>query len=345
MSGRIAIVFDEANFIPALPRFRLTALPTPLDRASRLEARLRAEGGRPPRIYIKRDDLLSLAMGGNKIRNLEFSIGAAIKAGATDVVTLGRAQSNHCRLTAAACAKAGLRAHLVMSGARPRVSTGNLLLSELLGAQIHFTGADDRVHRDAMARAIAEVITRDGGHPHVVPVGGSDARGAVGHALAALEIARQLDEIGERFDAIALATATGGTQAGMIAGLRKLGLKTKVHGLSVHRTADEAGAVVHRLAEEVASLLDAGGIDPASVRTDDSQIGAGYGVPSSAGEAAVKLLARTEGLLADPVYTGKALAGLLAMMRGGRFEEDATVVFIHTGGTPALFADLPSTSM
>ena len=338
-------MFDETNLIPELPRFRLTALPTPLDRALRLEARLRAEGARPPRMYIKRDDLLSLAMGGNKIRNLEFSIGAAIEAGATDIVTLGRAQSNHCLLTAAACAKAGLRAHLVMSGARPRVSTGNLLLSELLGAQIHFTGADDRVHRDAMARAIAEVITRDGGHPHVVPVGGSDAHGAVGHALAALEIARQLDEIGEGFDAIVLATATGGTQAGMIAGLRKLGLETVVHAFSVHRSADEAAVVVHQLAEEVARLTGAGGIDPALVRIDDSQIGAGYGVPSSAGRTAVELLARTEGLLADPVYTGKALAGLLAMIRADGFEEDAAVVFIHTGGTPALFADLPSVSM
>ncbi len=338
-------MFDETNFIPALPRFRLTALPTPLDRAVRLEARLRSEGGRPPRIYIKRDDLLSLAMGGNKIRNLEFSIGAAIEAGATDVVTLGRAQSNHCRLTAAACAKAGLRAHLVMSGARPRVSTGNLLLSELLGAQIHFTGADDRVHRDAMARAVAEVITRDGGRPHVVPVGGSDARGAIGHALAALEIARQLGETDEHLDAIALATATGGTQAGLIAGLRQLGLDAAVHGFSVHRRADEAAGEVHRLAEEVARLMGAGGIDRASVRIDDSQLGAGYGVPSAAGQAAIDLLARTEGLLADPVYTGKALAGLLAMIRAGRFEEDAAVVFIHTGGTPALFADLPATSM
>jgi len=338
-------VFDETNFAPALPRFRLTALPTPLDRAVRLEARLRSEGARPPRIYIKRDDLLSLAMGGNKIRNLEFSIGAAIEAGATDVVTLGRAQSNHCRLTAAACAKAGLRAHLVLSGARPRVSTGNLLLSELLGAQIHFTGADDRVHRDAMARAIAEVITRDGGRPHVVPVGGSDARGAIGNALAALEIARQLGEIDERLDAIALATATGGTQAGLIAGLRRLGLDAAVHGFSVHKRADEAIGEVHRLAEEVARLMGAGGIDRASVQIDDSQLGAGYGVPTSAGQAAIDLLARTEGLLADPVYTGKALAGLLAMIRAGRFEEDAAVAFIHTGGTPALFADLPATSM
>ena len=307
------------------------------------EEALRIGGARPPRIYIKRDDLLSLALGGNKIRNLEFSLGAAIEGSATDVITMGRAQSNHCRLTAAACARAGLRAHLVMSGERPPVARGNLLLSELLGASVHFTGTDDRAVRELTAARIAQDIVSRGDRPLVLPVGGSDARGAVGHVVAALEIARQCDEIGEQPAAIVLATATGGTQAGLVAGLRKLDSGAAVHGFSVHRPAHEATSDVRRLATDVAALIGAGRIDENAIFMDDSPLGAGYGVPSAAGQAAITLLARTEGLAADPVYTGKALAGLLAMIHEGRFAEASAVVFIHTGGTPALFADLPAT--
>ncbi len=337
-------MIDETNLVRDLPRLRLTALPTPLDRAERLEEALSAADARPPRIYIKRDDLLSLALGGNKVRNLEFSLGAAIADGATDVVTMGRAQSNHCRLTAAACARTGLRAHLVMSGGRTAVARGNLLLSELLGAAVHFTGTEERLARDAAAERICEEIVSRGGKPVILPVGGSDPRGAVGHAVAAVEIAHQCDEIGENPDALVLATATGGTQAGLVTGFRALHYPVAVHGFSVHKPGKEASRDVRRLAQEVAALIGAGTLDGDAIRVDDSELGPGYGAPSDGGQAAVTLLARAEGLVADPVYTGKALAGLIAMISNGRLVESSSVVFIHTGGTPALFADLAAPS-
>jgi 1-aminocyclopropane-1-carboxylate deaminase/D-cysteine desulfhydrase-like pyridoxal-dependent ACC family enzyme len=338
-------VIDEPNFAGGFPRVRLAALPTPLERAVRLEAALRDEGGRPPLLYIKRDDLLGLALGGNKIRNLEFSLGAAIADGATDIVTVGRAQSNHCRLTAAACAKVGLRAHLVMTGARPAVAQGNLLLSELFGASVLFCGADDRAARETMAERVCEEIVGRGGRPVLLPVGGSDARGAIGHAVLAHELVVQCDAAGERAVAIVLATATGGTQAGLLAGFHRAGGETRVIGFSVHKPATESRADVLALGREVARMIGSAAAGDGDVIVDDSQLGAGYGVPSAAGNAAVAMLARTEGIAADPVYTGKALAGVLAMTRAGSFNERECVVFIHTGGTPASFADLPATSL
>jgi 1-aminocyclopropane-1-carboxylate deaminase/D-cysteine desulfhydrase-like pyridoxal-dependent ACC family enzyme len=330
-------VIDAPNFADALPRFRLTELPMPIDRALGLEELLRSEGLRPPRIFIKRDDLLRLALGGNKIRNLEFSIGAALAAGATDVVTVGRAQSNHCRLTAAACSKAGLQAHLVMTGTRPGTTAGNLLLSELMGAHIVFTGSDDRAEREAVARhAIAE-IERAGRMAHYVPVGGSDPAGAVGHALAAAELVAQMHAAEETLDAIVLATATGGTQAGMLAGLRAIGVDVPLYGFAVNKPAAETAADVRSLAQEVARLIGCDTIDEKTVLVDDSQLGSGYGMETAAGTQATRLLARTEGLVLDRVYTAKAFAGLLAMLRASHSEPGRGVVFIHTGGAPVLF--------
>lgn len=327
------------------PRVRLTALPSPLQRAERLEAALREGGSRPPRLYIKRDDLLSLAFGGNKIRNLEFALGAAIAAGATDVITGGRLQSNHCRLTAAACARLGLRAHLVLSGTEPAVSTGNLLLCRLLGAAITCTDSDNRALRDAAMREIAGRAARDGGRPYVVPVGGSDVAGAYGHLLAAHELLAQADALGERVAAVVLATATGGTQAGMLAGLRQAGSGAasgvaRLDAFAVAKSAAELGPEVLRIANELAAAEGIESISASDVLIDDSMIGEGYGIPTAAGDAALALLGATEGIVADPVYTGKALAGLLAAIRRGGYGEDETVVWVHTGGAPALFASL-----
>jgi D-cysteine desulfhydrase family pyridoxal phosphate-dependent enzyme len=338
-------VIDETNFAAHLPRVRLTTLPSPLQHASRLEDALREDGARPPRIYIKRDDLLGLAFGGNKIRNLEFTLGAAVAEGATDVITVGRAQSNHCRLTAAACARLGLRCHLVMSGDRPAASTGNLLLSELFGAACAFTGTDDRNVRESRARDIEREVSARGARAWLLPVGGSDARGALGHALAAIEIIAQCAAAGERPAAIVLATATGGTQAGLLLGLSAVGSKTRVVGYTVHKAADDARGDVLRVATDAATLLTAGAVDVRGIDIDDTQLGGGYGVPSRAGMDAASLLARTEGILLDPVYTAKAMAGLLATIRAGGFTPDDCIVFVHTGGAPALFAEMPATSM
>ncbi len=334
------------NFVPDYPRFSLTTLPSPLDRALRLEQALRDDGaGAVPRLYLKRDDMLSLALGGNKIRNLEFIMGDAIEAGATDIVTAGRVQSNHCRLTAAACVRAGLRAHLVLSGSEPADATGNLLLDRLLGANIYFTGSDDRAVREAMVREIVSGIERRGGRPYEVPVGGSDPRGALGHALAALELTQQLDALDERPTAIVLATATGGTQAGLLMGFRKLRIDVRVQGFAVAKSADELRVEVRRLCDALAGELGVTPVADDDIRIDGTMLGAGYGVPSAAGSAASELLARTEGVLADPVYTAKAFAGLMALLRAETFADADVVVFIHTGGAPALFADLPATSL
>jgi 1-aminocyclopropane-1-carboxylate deaminase/D-cysteine desulfhydrase-like pyridoxal-dependent ACC family enzyme len=337
VSVRIAIVIDQTNFTASLPRFHLTDLPTPIDRATRLEDAMREQGARPPRIFVKRDDLLGLAFGGNKIRNLEFSIGAALSAGATDVVTVGRAQSNHCRLTAAACARAGLRAHAVMSGPRPAAATGNLLLTELLGANVHFTGSDDCAARESLSQRIVNEINDSGGRAHFVPVGGSDPAGAAGHALAAAEIVQQMRDAAEPLDAIVLATATGGTQAGILAGLRRIGTDVRVLAFTVNKPASEARQDVGALANEVAMLIGGSAVDALAVRVDGSQLGGGYGEPTAAGRDAIRLLARTEGMLLDPTYTAKAFAGLTALAHSRAWSEDQGVVFIHTGGAPVLF--------
>lgn len=326
-------------------RVSLTALPSPLQRAARLEDALRDDGCRPPRIYIKRDDLLSLAFGGNKIRNLEFALGAALAAGATDVITGGRVQSNHCRLTAAACARLGLRAHLVLSGSEPGVATGNLLLCRLFGAAITYTGSDDRSVREAAMRDIDAAVVRHGRRAHVIPIGGSDAAGAYGHLLAAQEVLTQAEALGDSVSTVVLATATGGTQAGMLAGLRQAGSRARIGAFAVAKSADELRPGVLRIANELASSEGIAPFVEEDVHIDDGMLGAGYGIPTAAGDAAVALLGATEGIVADPVYTGKALAGLLDAIRRGAYAEGDAIVWIHTGGAPALFADPSGTGM
>lgn len=330
---------DYQNLVSDYPRFRLATFPSPLERATRLEAALRDAGCvAVPRLYLKRDDVLSLGLGGNKIRNLEFQIGYALHHGATDIVTAGRSQSNHCRLTAAACARAGLRPHLVFAGHEPKTATGNQLLDRLLGAEMYFTGSDDREARAALVRNIAARIEREGRCPHIIPVGGSDVHGAIGHALAADELMRQAAAIAETLESIVLATATGGTQAGMLAGLRKLGVDVPMYGFAVARSASELSGDVLRLANEVAAAIGGPPVRAYDVRVSGEARGAGYGVPTEEAGAAIRLLATTEGVFADPVYTGKALAGLLGLIRKRRFAVDGALVFLHTGGAPALFA-------
>lgn len=332
------------GFDVTLPRVRLASLPTPLERAERLEDALAPEIRQTPRIYLKRDDLLSLGMGGNKVRNLEFSLGAALAAGATDIVTAGRLQSNHCRLTAAACARAGLQAHLVFSGTQPQSPSGNLLLDRLFGAAWYFTNSADTSLRQPLVDDVAARLKREGRTPYVLPVGGSDATGAVGHALAAAELRQQLEEVDAGSTHVVLATATGGTQAGMLAGFRRCGADVPITGFAVARSADQLSATVAAIARDVGETLGIRSFAPdVDVRGD--ALGDGYGVPTTAGAEAMRLLARTEGVVLDPTYTGKAFAGLLAMLREGLLRDSEVVVFIHTGGAPALFAVTADTEM
>lgn len=324
-----------SRWTPDLPRFPLLDGPSPLQPIPRFAA---AIGGGAD-IWIKREDLLPLAFGGNKLRNLEFLVGAALAEGADTLITTGRQWSNHARLTAAAGARAGLAVHLVLSGPPNDPPGPNQRLDELLGATVHVTATDARTERTARVAQVAAEVRAAGRRPFVIPTGGSGVVGAVGSVLAGLELAGQTRDHGFRPDVIVLPTATGGTQAGLLVGIALAELTTRIVGMAVAHPAAELLGVVAGL---VADAADLAGLDPAligPIEIDDAQIGEAYGRPTEASHEATSLLARSEGILVDPIYTAKALAGLIAMVRSGAFAGQS-VVFWHAGGTPGLFEPL-----
>ncbi|HUG52096.1 MAG TPA: D-cysteine desulfhydrase family protein, partial [Vicinamibacteria bacterium] len=291
----------------------------------------------------KRDDGTGLGAGGNKARKLEFLLGEALALGADTVVTVGGVQSNHVRQTAAAAARLGLRCEAVLLDAVARAdaayrSSGNVLLDRLFGACLHFApaGAD----AESTLEELAGRLRRSGARPYVVPMGGSSALGCLGYAEAAAEILAQAEALDVRLDHVVVACGSAGTQAGLVAGFAAQGSPAAVHGVSVYKpSATDACARVRELAE--ATLVRLGArekLGPDAVRVDARQLGDGYGLPTAAMVEAVSLMARTEGVLLDPVYTGKAMAGLLQWIREGAFGVRETVVFWHTGGLPGLFA-------
>lgn len=319
-----------------LPRVTLAHEPTPLEALGGLRQQL---GG--PRIWVKRDDCTGLAGGGNKTRKLEYLIAEAETEGADAVVTFGALQSNHARQTAAACARRGLACDLILTPAVPReadgyLTGGNLLLDHLLGARIH------RLQPGQAPATVLKTVLAEhaaaGRRGYVIPTGGSNATGALGYVRAARELAGQCRARGIYPTAVVHATSTGGTQAGLLAGFRLEGLSTRVIGINVYNE-DSAALASHiqTLTAQVLSRL-APGIAPAAegVEVVDGFLGEGYGMPTAAMTEAVSLMARREGLLLDPVYSGKAMAGLLAMLERGAFIDDDDLIFLHTGGTPAL---------
>lgn len=314
-------------------RFPLAHLPTPLEPMKRLSTVL---GG--PELWIKRDDQTGLATGGNKTRKLELLIAEALAQGADVVLTVGAAQSNHCRQTAAAAARAGLESVLVLrGGALPReLWTGNLLLDDLLGARFWWSGDEDPLL--AMDAAV-EAERAAGRKPYAIPYGGSNAVGAAAYALAFEELWDQMASLDVYFDRVVFATSSGGTQAGLIVGAGACGYRGQVLGISVDKTSRHLGEMVAALLAPTATRL---GLDPDSiagdVQIDDGHLGGGYGVVTGAEREAVRLVARREGILLDPVYTGKAMAGLLDLVRRGEIGASEKVLFWHTGGLPALFA-------
>ncbi len=324
--------------LPDLPRLPLAALPTPLETLPRLRAALEAAApGRPvPSLLIKRDDLTGLATGGNKTRKLETLLAMALAEGADTLVTVGAPQSNHCRQTAAAAARAGLRCVLVLGGSAPMLDGGNLLLDRLLGAEIVWAGPSDRL------TVLAEAVDAEraaGRRPYAITYGGSSPVGAAAYALAFQELSDQLAGAGWRAQHIVVASSSGGTQAGLAVGAWAAGFHGQIHGISIDRTASEFAASLAALASDTAQML---GFDKTFASKDmivhDAYLGGGYGVMGDPERAAIRLIAQTEGLLVDPVYTGRALAGLIDLIRQGRFRDDETVVFWHTGGLPAIFA-------
>jgi D-cysteine desulfhydrase len=320
--------------IAALPRFSLIDGPSPLQHLPRFSA---AIGGRAD-VWIKREDLLPLAFGGNKLRNLEFLVGAALAEGADTLVTSGRRWSNHCRLTAAAGAKAGLGVHLVMTGPPSEPPGPNERLDALLGAAIHVAATDARDDREALAARVVADLRAAGRKPFVIPVGGSGAVGVAGQVLAGIELAGQADASGIEPSAIVIPSATGGTQAGLLVGLRLARSKTTVVGVAVATPADELRPTIASMVDGLAPLAGVD-VDPAAIELTDAQRGPAYGAPTAEAGEATELLARSEGILVDPVYTAKALAELIARVRDGRL--GGTVVFWHAGGTPGLFETLP----
>ena len=320
------------------PRFPLAHLPTPLEPLDRLRSHL----GGGPRLYIKRDDCTGLALGGNKTRKAEFLIGAARAAGATTVITEGGLQSNHVRQTAAAAAKAGLTCHLVLNRNVPidtviYQENGNMLLDRVLGAIVHVC-APGQSRADAIARLLP-ALKKDGEIPYVIPTGGSNEIGALGYAAAALELQQQANESGITIDRVLFSTASGGTQAGLVVGMALAEASTQVLGIDVENEAETLLADVRKIAEACASnvgLKRALRDDAFAIRS--GYAGDGYGIPTAGMIEAVGLLARLEGIVLDPVYSGKAMAGLIDLVRAGQFGADETIVFIHTGGMPAMFA-------
>jgi L-cysteate sulfo-lyase len=314
--------------LPELPRVGLAHLPTPVLPLSRLSERL---GG--PEIFIKRDDLTGLAGGGNKTRKLEFLLADALAAGADCLVTLGSAQSNHCRQTAAAAVVAGMRCVLVLRGNPPAVETGNVLLDRLLGAEIVWCGERER---ETVMEEVVAAEARRGHRPHAIPLGGSTPLGAVGYALALRELVEQCRQ---PFDRIVVASSSGGTQAGLVAGAWLFDFRGEVLGISIDEEASTLREMVSPIASGTATLLGKPRrFNPSDVRVNADYLGGGYGVVGTPEREAIELFARTEGVLLDPVYTGRAAAGLIDLIRKGVIGRGETLLFWHTGGTPALYA-------
>lgn len=317
-----------------LPRFPLLDGPSPLQPLHRFSEAL----GNRAEVWIKREDLLPLAFGGNKLRNLEFLVGRALADGADTLVTSGRRWSNHCRLTAAAGARAGLGVHLVLGGP-PRNDDGpNVRLERLLGATIHVAPTGDRADREALVGDVTAALRSAGRRPFTIEVGGSGVTGAVGQVLAGQELVEQARKRAAEPHSLIVPSATGGTQAGLLWGLRYAGCAARVIGVAVAQPPDELRA---RVAAILDGLADLTGAEPPAeaIEVDADYLAPGYGRRNGAAEEATELLARTEGILVDPIYTAKALAALIAAVRSGRHDGRA-IVFWHAGGTPGVLEPL-----
>ena len=319
------------------PRVRLAHLPTPLEFLPRLTAHL---GG--PKVYVKRDDCTGLGTGGNKTRKLEFLMADAVNHNATVIITQGAVQSNHARQTAAAACKLGMRSELVFEkrvtdATDSYMHSGNVFLDHMFGANIREVekGSD----MDAEMEKVAEELRAAGETPYIIPGGGSNPIGALGYVGCTLEIIEQANEQGVVFDRIVHATGSAGTQAGLLVGAKASNSGIPVLGIGVNAPRDVQEEKVFKLAVETAEFVGAPGIiQREDVVANCDYVGDGYGVPTKGMNDAVLLLARLEGLLFDPVYSGKGLAGMLDLIAKGEIGADETIVFVHTGGSAALFA-------
>jgi L-cysteate sulfo-lyase len=318
------------------PRVDLCMAPTPIEAMPRLSEKL---GG--PKLFVKRDDCTGLATGGNKTRKLEFLVADALEQGADMLVTQGAIQSNHVRQTAAAACRFGLKCHAVLEHRVPNESdayknSGNVLLDKIFGATMEFrpSGLD----MNAETEAVVERLREAGHRPYFIPGGGSNPIGALGYAVCAQEIVNQSAEQGVRFDWVVTATGSTGTHAGLVAGLHALGSDIPVMGVSVRQPRDRQTEAVYALTERTAEKLGAPGVSKDKVLVDDGYVGEGYGIPAPSTFEAISMTAQSEGILLDPVYSAKGMAGLIGMARSGFLKPSDNVLFLHTGGAVALFA-------
>ena len=312
-----------------ISRLHFAHLPTPIEALPRLSDALTG-----PRLLIKRDDQTGLAFGGNKTRKLEFLVAEARDQGAKTLISGGASQSNHCRQTAAAAARFGFKCILVLTGEQPKRPSANLLLDELFGAEI--VHVPERKDRDEILQETFDRAAKQGMKPYLVPYGGSNATGALGYAFAMKELIEQ----NLHADWVVFATSSGGTHAGLLLGQRVFGYKSKLLGISI----DESEEWLKKHVSELASLTSEKlgkriEFTKKEVLANANYCSAGYGVLTKQEREAIRLFATCEGLLLDPVYTGRAAAGMIDLIRKGFFKRDDTVLFLHTGGQPALFAD------
>jgi len=320
--------------IDGLPRRQLGFFPTPIQELTRLSRRL---GG--PRLFIKRDDQTGLAIGGNKTRKLEYLVGDALAKGCNALITGGAMQSNHCRQTAAAAAVSGLECHLALGGEAPAELSGNVLLDHLLGAQIHWCG--NRTKGEDIPE-IAKSLESANRRPYSVPYGGSNPVGAAGFFAALAELKKQAEAADVRFTHIVFASSSGGTQAGLVVGNEALGLGSEIVGIGIDKWEGEEEDFDAHVLDLCNDLADLAQMDhrfsPAETRIDHRFTGGGYGIVGNLEREAIRLLAASEGILLDPVYTGRAFGGMLELISDGTLASGDTVLFWHTGGTPGLFA-------
>ena len=327
-----------------ISRLHFAHLPTPIEELPRLSDHLAG-----PRLLVKRDDQTGLAFGGNKTRKLEFLVAEAQEQGAKTLISGGAMQSNHCRQTAAAAARYGLECTLVLTGELPSEPSANLLLDHLFGAKI--VPVPDRKDRDRILQETFDNAVADGKKPYLVPYGGSSSTGALGYAFAMEELMKQMQDLRVfhphsgtsklgGLDWIVFGTSSGGTHAGLVLGQRVFGFKGKVLGISIDESEawlkSHVSALASDASEKLGKRID---FTPDDVLANENYCKAGYGVLTDAEREAVNLFAKYEGLLLDPVYTGRAAAGMIDLIRKGFFKKDETVLFWHTGGQPALFAD------
>ncbi len=323
-------------YISNRPRISLVNAPTPIESLVRF-----SEAIDGPALFIKRDDLTGLATGGNKTRKLEFLIGDALSKSADIIITAGGPQSNHCRLTAAAAARAGLECHLVFGSSYDSTLKGNRFLDSILGAHEHWT---PKGTRETKMAELESAFKAEGRKPYVIPVGGSNSIGALGYVAAMHELKAQMDAHSISFDHIVYPTSSGGTQAGMTVGAKMTGFQGKLTGISIDQVPDGTSpfdykAFVFNIAKQTIKDL---GIE-INLTLDDFTInydflGGGYGVVGDPERNAIRLMAQMEGILVDPVYSGRALAALVGLTKDGQFERNERVLFWHTGGDAALHA-------